>query len=659
VSVVPLPRSLDPLPAESLAGFVLRLAHRLDMSPIRLAITTGLDHGRRQSTLASSVILALDPQVTATFAHACRLTTAEVTDLTLASLASRYPPLDLQTAQRRRQVHGVFIKENWIFARSTRYCPGCLAGDGSLIQRRHGGAWSKLWRLPVVFACPLHRRLLHHLCPSCHAPVHQRRAGSPQLLPLAAHPVVHPAACRNPTTPKQPYQPCGHRLDGHVEAEAEPGWLGDEPLRLQQRLLALLGPGIPHEVYSVGQPSAPARYFVDLRIMTALLQASWPAARDVVPPADAALIESHLRRAREQIAAVEAAGGRVHHMRVYDKPPLDAATTCAMLGAADRILAGDPTSVRGTLGEMFDAVPFARAWTRTFLAGDGHCSPGLQIAAGTEAGARHVIRRAGLPGRPVRPAPRLVDFGVTHIPQYLPIDWYDTYLAALDIGCDADVRWLRRAVPVLLARMRLGGSIPHAASALGLPASAGRLAVTRLATRLQDRPGQQTGFTTGIEALAVQLHSAAHRVNYGRRRQALTAWTLDAQRWREMIHDRIGQPVNGKASQNIDWGDRKRLLASVWIWTRVTDGEMHFAPLLRPDHTRPKSGSALSIYVHARWPFLVRGQGHYADLRPRLDAHADRLAEQIDHPGTLTPSQEASWSRHAAQARTAGVPSPG
>lgn len=96
--------------------------------PTRLAEVTGLDRGRRQSAMASSVVFALDPQVTAAFARATRLSVAEVTELTLASLASRYPPLDLQSIGRRRKIHGVFIRENWIYARFTRYCPHCLAG---------------------------------------------------------------------------------------------------------------------------------------------------------------------------------------------------------------------------------------------------------------------------------------------------------------------------------------------------------------------------------------------------------------------------------------------------------------------------------------------------------------------------------------------------
>lgn len=37
----PLPRSLDPLPDEALPGYVLRLAHRLGLSPARVLRLTG------------------------------------------------------------------------------------------------------------------------------------------------------------------------------------------------------------------------------------------------------------------------------------------------------------------------------------------------------------------------------------------------------------------------------------------------------------------------------------------------------------------------------------------------------------------------------------------------------------------------------------------
>ena len=119
-----LPRSLDPLPDESLPGFLLRLAHRLDLSPARLAQITGL--AQPSSGARASSMLALPPAAASSFAHATRLTTAEMASLTLDSLSSRYPPVDTVLAGRHRVIRGLLVKENWIFSRFTRYCPPCL-----------------------------------------------------------------------------------------------------------------------------------------------------------------------------------------------------------------------------------------------------------------------------------------------------------------------------------------------------------------------------------------------------------------------------------------------------------------------------------------------------------------------------------------------------
>ena len=91
----------------------------------------------------------------------------------------------------------------WVFTSATRYCPQCLAGDGSPIQLQHGGAWQKAWRLPVVFACPAHRRLLEYLCPSCRQPPMSAAPGSPAwLIPRAFDGGLHPAQCRAALKPQ-------------------------------------------------------------------------------------------------------------------------------------------------------------------------------------------------------------------------------------------------------------------------------------------------------------------------------------------------------------------------------------------------------------------------------------------------------------------------
>src|SRR6266702_2832878 len=95
----PLPRSLDPLAGESLAGYVLRLAHRLDRAPGRIAVLTGLGRGPIQAGRSMAVpvgrLLHLDAATVAAFAHATRLSAQEVAGLCLDSMRDRYPPLDL------------------------------------------------------------------------------------------------------------------------------------------------------------------------------------------------------------------------------------------------------------------------------------------------------------------------------------------------------------------------------------------------------------------------------------------------------------------------------------------------------------------------------------------------------------------------------------
>jgi hypothetical protein len=68
----PLPRSVDPLPEESLPGYLLRLAHRLDISPAHAARLTGLN---ALGTIPISRMFALDPDQTEVFRPRERLDT--------------------------------------------------------------------------------------------------------------------------------------------------------------------------------------------------------------------------------------------------------------------------------------------------------------------------------------------------------------------------------------------------------------------------------------------------------------------------------------------------------------------------------------------------------------------------------------------------------
>ena len=280
----PLPRSLDPLPDESLPGYLLRLAHRLGLAPARIMQLTGLTAGRDgRQPARRSLMLHLDEAPAGAFARVTRLTGTETAGLCMSSMSGRYPWAAPRVTADQWGPRS--LASPWVFTSATRYCPQCLAGDGSDIQQQHGGAWQKAWRLPVVFACPAHRRLLEHLCPSCGQPAMSAAPGAPAwLIPRARDRGLHPAECRAALQPQaagRHARPCGARLDAPARAGEDSPAPGDL-LALQDRLLQLLRPEGPAAVMSVGQPAAPAQYFADLRLVCSLLNGAWPHSRNLI-----------------------------------------------------------------------------------------------------------------------------------------------------------------------------------------------------------------------------------------------------------------------------------------------------------------------------------------------------------------------------------------
>ena len=89
----PLPRSLDPLAGEGLDGFLLRLSYRLERTPYRVAMLTGLiQPSGQQHTVAFGLLMHLTDDQRQAFAYATRLTPDEVADLCLSSMACQYSP---------------------------------------------------------------------------------------------------------------------------------------------------------------------------------------------------------------------------------------------------------------------------------------------------------------------------------------------------------------------------------------------------------------------------------------------------------------------------------------------------------------------------------------------------------------------------------------
>jgi len=456
----PLPRSLDPLPEESLPGYLLRLSCRLDLAPGRVLQLTGLstsDPGRHLSAPRGHMMV-LDAATALSFAHATRLTTAEVTGLCMISLAGRYPwaaPAITPDQWGTRPV-----TSPWVFTSATRYCPQCLAGDGSSIQQQHGGAWQKKWRLPVVFACPAHRRLLEHLCPSCRQPVMSTAPGAPAwLIPRAFDGGLHPAQCRAAPQPQaagRHARPCGARLDAGARAGEDPP-APDDLLAQQDRLLRLLGPGKPAAVISVGQPATPAQYFADLRLVCSLINGAWPHSQNLITgPGMAECLGQY-------IAGTGGAAPRRHTL--CDTPPLDARPGAALITAAARILDGRDLRVLGEfLAPARDGAsrksPRGR-WIRRYQRAGHDCSGGFRDALEPLINSFQRTDRRSRGRR--APAPQIT-FAPEHIPEHLQNDWY--YQHFRHIG--GNTRLLRRTAALRLIQISAGGSLAEATAFLGI-----------------------------------------------------------------------------------------------------------------------------------------------------------------------------------------------
>lgn len=628
----PLPRSLDPLPDESLPGYLLRLAHRLDLAPSRLATRCGLATAH---AYPAGTLLHLPDPVREAFATATRLTPTEAGALCLDSLADRYPLPEPEAASRRpaRNTH----PGRWMLAPATRYCPACLAGDGSQIQDAHGGCWRRTWHLPVAFACPHHHRLLGTYCPGCGQRTHHGRPGAPpRLLPAMGTPGLHPAQCRTALTPgagRRAPACCGTRLDTPGDTpgtpEADQGLLD-----LQQHLLDLLHADPPPTATSAGRPTTAPGYFTDLRVLALFIGASWPATRHLAPsPALADAVEAHAARQQQQAADLAARSPASRRLRLLDTPPPEAAATAGLLSVAARLLAlPSPGELREHLRPLLPAN--TRQARRTpsgqLMLRSPTCSAGLRQAG--EPLLRSFTRTGGHPRGRREPTFRPTRLGPQHIPAFLPTDWYDRHLGHLG-GIDTTL--LRRTAAVRLVQMTSGGSLGQAAAFLGINPGGTQYTTANLVHSWARTQPDPHGFDTALHTLADELDSAGCAlVDYHHRRTALRHWRLDEPTWHELA-GRL-PPTPGPVQPVLD--DRKRQDASIFVWTLVTQGEHLFAPrpieAAQPDHVQ----HAWAQRRNTTWYQLSRPDPlrHYADLRNHLIPYARQLAADIDRRTTHT-----------------------
>jgi TniQ len=630
----PLGRSLVPIPGESLPGFLLRLSFRLNLTPVRLAELTGLTAGGHGTSSLHAVLLTGIPAPARhTFAHMTRLTDGQVTGLGLAAWQERYPLPAWMPGKRH-----TLPADRWaLFAPATRYCPECLTGDGSPVQKSFGGPWLNAWHLPVVFACPAHQRLLEDRCPECGHAVHVRPGdrASFALLPVMRLAGLHPAQCRADTAPGRNGrflpQCCGARLDhSGPRQHASPGLLA-----LQDKILRLLDPDGPASTVSAGMPASPGSYFADLRALGLLACSTWPAARNLSPSDEiAAAIDQHVASPRQQEAGRQASSPAP--IARTAPPPLDAAVSAGLAHIADRILAGTPDEARWQIRPLLP--PSTREagrtnWARWVTLSATPCSEGLQAAYDP------LLRKFTSPfGQPRGRSSAILHaarWGPENVPALIPEDWHARHFTPI---ADVSPVLARRTAALRLVQMVGGGSLAEAAHFLGIspgdgpwPRQGGRIysaaGIVHSGARQQPDP---FGFEAGLRSLARELSAPGTPLaNYQRRRQALETWTIDERTWEGLVA-RLPSISRPQAS---DLGDRKRQIASVYVWVRVTSGEPSFAPRPIEAAQPPDVQEDWRRYWNAIWWNLLTSnkiRAAYTHLRAELDALAATLAMTID-----------------------------
>ncbi|GAA0990079.1 hypothetical protein GCM10009555_075250 [Acrocarpospora macrocephala] len=304
MDTLPLPRSLDPLPDESLRGYLLRLSYRLEIAPSQLAVLTGLVPPVKRLGLPAHIphhipsrrLASFDDASTLrAFAHSTRLTGQEAENLQMASFTALQPHRHAdRRGTRSPDDRRPAFEIPWVFTAASRWCPQCLTGDGSPIQTELGGPWRKHWHLPTVFICPAHMTLLSDRCGSCLRTTNSQ--SPPCAIDRATDPGLHPLQCRAtvgitlekiPDALRPRKQACGAMLTDTTAYADTPLDASDlrRLLKLQTELLGYVqpeGPLAPQPTV-LGRAVDPFQYFTDTALTASLVLLSWPATRRLCP----------------------------------------------------------------------------------------------------------------------------------------------------------------------------------------------------------------------------------------------------------------------------------------------------------------------------------------------------------------------------------------
>lgn len=507
--LVHLPVRLGLIPGEALDGYLERLAAsngytRADL----IALARAGD--------ASSAFLTSKPdeQLLINLSAMTDAAEEELRNGTLAAL----PGIDLSDLNpRSKKTWRNVAARGWAPTHGTPICPPCLTEDG---------VWRIEWRHPWVTACRRHRVWLVSTCPTCE---HSFRSHRTPLRPVDND----DAFCGNPH--KVRGQGCRQRL-----AAVPTTSLPHDVIQSQGRVHAALhGEAVP----VLGKAADADTYLPEIKALAVLLLhlGRQPGAERVAAWADLARTD-HRRTAAgrgARWAAAPPTDARLRGMalatadQIVCQPTLDAAAD-----ALQPWVALTPTTNDGQLGWLADHTVMTPHLTRVVMAATAH------------------RRRLSTLLRTTAP---LLDVPLTALPQVLPTDLYDRYVAAL-LHVRPDTGRLFAAL--CLAR-RTAGCLTwaQAATLLDLPVAVGP-ATARACGGYITVPIND--LVTRLNGLADALPAEA---NYPARRGAVRSLEADGCWYRTW--SRAHRPGSPATSQRY---------AIAWLWTYFAAGRLEGSP---------------------------------------------------------------------------------
>ncbi|GAA2097605.1 hypothetical protein GCM10009759_27850 [Kitasatospora saccharophila] len=625
-------RCLVPLPDESLPGFALRLGDRLHLPPGHILWRLGLLGAQATATLApSGRLFFIDPVKRERLARIIGTTPQSVDQLTLHPLASRFPPVAHALSLPRpagelpkpRQ-----IAPPWILSSFSRYCPHCLAGDGSAIQQRHGGPWLRRWRLATSFACVKHRVFLEHQCPGCHRPSGLTLNGSwPGSLLLIGNPGLeglHPAACRG-NEAGRPGVICGHRLDQPANA----------PMRPLPQNLADLQSRLDHLFDEETAPEDAFAAFADLQTITAVVLATWPAMADMVTADQKAAVDEHLAAQEKRLPGFVAQSAPRDDGVFWTYLPRSSIGAAAVLSVADQLLGLPDGELGQELGRLAPRCPERdnKRWGATWklldkdttLARRAVVQQSLRKRARPRTPSKAWSRRQIIPSLLALEIEHRHGFAPENIPQELPDQWFRIFWTDADCPFPPHSRRFRRTAAILLVQAAEEMNAQQAAEYLGFPPGTNLLTAPAQQPVTADSDERADELRESLYRLADHLAAipAADHVDYRRRRRQHESWHLGDDAFAELVERFVAANKRKPAAP----ADQLHEALSALIWSQVTGSEPCLAPCFRPPFAAPgrsttRSDPAIHLANRLR---RDKPRSPYSVLLPLLADHAADL----------------------------------